>query len=163
MLKVSRSWATPLVMGVFMLMAVTGVLLFFHLDTGLNRAAHEWLGWLLLAAAAAHALANGPGLMRYLCTSRRAQAILLACALLLGLSWLPAGGQGEMPPLALRAVADAPISAVAVLAGKTPEQLLQELAAAGLDARSADQPLRALSGGDRGRLGLAIRTALASS
>ena len=119
MLKVSRSWATPLVMGMFMLMAVTGVLLFFYLDTGLNRAAHEWLGWLLLAAAAAHALANGPGLMRHLRTSRPAQAILLACALLLGLSWLPAGGPPQIPPpaLALPAVAVAPFSFFAFLPG----------------------------------------------
>jgi len=52
---------------------------------------------------------------------------------------------------------------VAALAGKTPEQLLQDLAAAGLDARNAEQPLREVSGDDRGRLGLAIRTALAKS
>jgi hypothetical protein len=165
MVKVSRSWATPLVMGVFLLMAVTGLLLFFHVDTGLNRTAHEWLGWLLLAAAAAHALANGPGLVRHLTSSRRAQAILLASALMLGLSWLPLGGSDQAPPpaLALRAVADAPIRTVAAVAGKTPEQLLQDLAAAGLDARNAEQPLREVSGDDRGRLGLAIRTALAKS
>jgi hypothetical protein len=98
-------------------------------------------------------------------TSRRAQAILLASALVLGLSGLPLGGSDEPPPpvLALRAVADAPIRSVAALAGKTPEQLLQDLAAAGLDASSADQALREVSGGDRGRLGLAIRTALAKS
>ncbi|EWS63204.1 hypothetical protein Y695_03563 [Hydrogenophaga sp. T4] len=40
-----RPWITPLVMGSFALSAVTGVLMFFHLDTGLNKAAHEcWAG-----------------------------------------------------------------------------------------------------------------------
>lgn len=162
MLKLSRSWATPLVMGVFMLMAVTGGLLFFHADSGLNRAAHEWLGWLLVAAAAAHGLANGPALLRHLRSSRPARLILLASAAVLALSWLPLGSREEAPPsqLALRAVADAPIRSVAALAGKTPEQLLRDLGAAGLAAYSAEQPLREVSGNDRARLGLAIRTAL---
>jgi hypothetical protein len=65
MLKVSRSRATPLTIGVFLLMAVTGGLMFFRADIGLNRAAHVWLGWLLEAAAAAHALANGQAVLRY--------------------------------------------------------------------------------------------------
>lgn len=44
-MTISRNWATPLTIGSFLLMAVTGLLMFFHLDTGLNKAAHEWLGW----------------------------------------------------------------------------------------------------------------------
>lgn len=50
-MKVSREWATPLTIGIFTLMAVTGILMFFHLDKGLNKTAHEWLGWLLVAGA----------------------------------------------------------------------------------------------------------------
>ena len=34
-----RPWITPLVMGSFALSAVTGVLMIFHLDTGLNKTA----------------------------------------------------------------------------------------------------------------------------
>lgn len=54
MIKVSREWATPVTVGVFVVMAATGLLMFFHLDIGLNKAAHEWLGWLMVAAVAAH-------------------------------------------------------------------------------------------------------------
>ena len=35
-------------MGAFTLSAVTGVLMFFHLDSGLNKAAHEWLSWAMV-------------------------------------------------------------------------------------------------------------------
>lgn len=39
-----RKWATPLTIGSFLLMGVTGILMFFHLDIGLNKLAHEWAG-----------------------------------------------------------------------------------------------------------------------
>ena len=53
-----RPWITPLVIGTFVLMAVTGSLMFFHLDSGLNKAAHEWLGWAMVIAVVLHALMN---------------------------------------------------------------------------------------------------------
>ena len=43
-MKLSRDWATPLTAGAFIVLAVTGLLMFFHLDRGLNHLAHEWLG-----------------------------------------------------------------------------------------------------------------------
>ena len=45
-MKVSRDWATPVTIGSFGLMAITGLLMFFHLDSGLNKTAHEWLAGL---------------------------------------------------------------------------------------------------------------------
>ena len=44
-----RESATPLTIGSFLLIAITGVLMFFHLDSGLNKLAHEWLGWAMIA------------------------------------------------------------------------------------------------------------------
>ena len=54
-MKLQRDWITPITMGAFGLLAVTGVLMFFHLDSGLNEAAHEWLSWVLLGGVALHA------------------------------------------------------------------------------------------------------------
>jgi cytochrome b561 len=53
-MKIAREWATPLTIGSFGLMATTGILMFFHLDSGLNKTAHEWLGWVMVAVVAAH-------------------------------------------------------------------------------------------------------------
>lgn len=58
MIKVSREWATPLTIGLFLLMGVTGLLMFFHWDNSLQKTLHEWLRWLMVAAAVVHALAN---------------------------------------------------------------------------------------------------------
>jgi hypothetical protein len=49
-MKISTNWATPLTIGTFTLMAVTGMLMFFHADIGLNKTAHEWLGWVMIAS-----------------------------------------------------------------------------------------------------------------
>ena len=43
-MALQRQWTTPLVAGSFLLMGATGILMFFHWDTGLNKTVHEWLG-----------------------------------------------------------------------------------------------------------------------
>ena len=67
-MNVQRSWATPIAAGAFLLSAVTGVLIFFHVDSGLNKAAHEWLSWLLLGGVVLHVLANLGGFKRHFAT-----------------------------------------------------------------------------------------------
>lgn len=162
-IKVSREWATPLTIGVFGVMAITGTLMFFHLDTGLNKPAHEWLGWLMVAAAAAHGLANWPGLRRHLVASRLAQVILALALLLLAGSFVPLREEGGASPpvMALQALARAPLHDVLPLTGKDLPQAQAALAAAGFGPVDGAQTLQQLSGGNRQKLGLAVRTLLA--
>ena len=65
-MKMIRKFATPLTMGAFLLSAVTGVLMFFHLDTGLNKAAHEWLSWAMVIGVALHIAVNYRAFSLYL-------------------------------------------------------------------------------------------------
>ena len=51
-MAIKREWVTPIAAGGFLISAVTGVLMFFHLDTGLNKVAHEWLSWVFLGGVA---------------------------------------------------------------------------------------------------------------
>jgi len=60
-----RPWITPVVIGAFFLSAVTGVLMFFHLDSGLNKTAHEWLSWAMVIGVALHLLLNVAAFKRY--------------------------------------------------------------------------------------------------
>ena len=69
-LQTLRPWATPLTIGSFALMATTGILMFFHLDSGLNKVAHEWLGWAMVAGVALHATVNWAALKRHLLANR---------------------------------------------------------------------------------------------
>lgn len=152
-MNISRNWATPLTMGAFGLMAVTGILMFFHLDTGLNKTAHEWLGWVMVAGVAAHAAANWPGFKRYFLSGTLGRSILAASLLVIAGSFfsLPGSGRGGLPPplLALKAMTKAPLSSVAPLTGKPVEQLIADLGKAGIQVSSADKSLDSVLAGNR--------------
>ena len=149
-MRIQREWATPLTAGAFGLLAVTGVLMFFHLDTGLNKAAHEWLGWVLLAGVGLHLASNFMAFQRYL-RMPRPRAVLAGFALLLGLSFLPLGGAGGEPPFVapLAKLAAAPLSVLAAVAGTSPDDMARRLAAAGLPGATASSSVLQLAGPDR--------------
>lgn len=146
-----RNWATPLTIGSFLLIATTGTLMFFHLDTGLNKLAHEWLGWALLAAVGLHAAANIKALKRYF-LQPGALAIMALCAALLAASFVSPAGQPDKPPhlAAVRAVLDAPLELTARLAGEDPQALVERLRAGGIDA-DASRSLADVAGQARDR------------
>ena len=144
-MKLSREWFTPLTMGSFFLLAVTGVLMFFHLDSGMNKLAHQWLSWLLLAAVVAHATSNGFAFKRHL-TVRRAQWILVGMALLTALTFLP--GPAKKPnaqKLAVKVFEEATLRQVAGLKGRTIEQMQAHLRAQGVTVQDEDVSLKTLA------------------
>jgi hypothetical protein len=147
-MTLQRDWITPITMGAFVLLAVTGVLMFFHIDTGLNQTAHQWLSWVLIGGVALHAAVNWSGVTRHL-ASWRGRGALALFALLLAASFLPLGGRGE-PPFAppLRALADAPLPVLAQVAKATPEDMRQRLKRAGIEARGDADTVHSLVGDD---------------
>lgn len=146
-----RPWITPVVIGAFLLSAVTGVLMFFHLDSGLNKTAHEWLSWAMVIGVGLHILLNMPAFKRYF-SQNTGRAVIGVFALILALSFIPAGGQGGgkepgfAPPV--RALAKAPITVLAQVAGTSTEEVRARLQAAGLSVTSDQQSVADLVGGD---------------
>ncbi|MCW2316756.1 hypothetical protein M2322_002304 [Rhodoblastus acidophilus] len=132
-MKISREWATPVTIGAFGLMAVTGVLMFFHQAVGLNKLAHEWLGWAFVAGVGFHAWANWGAFKRYFVSSAAGRGVIAGFAALLLASFLPLGGGKSAPPpvLAMNAIAKAPLTAVAPLTGRPVESLVAQLQGAG--------------------------------
>lgn len=150
-MKVQREWITPLTMGAFGVLAVTGVLMFFHLDSTLNKAAHEWLSWLLLAGVAGHAAVNWPALRRHL-AGWRGRTVLGVAALLLAVTFVPLPGRSGGPPFMapVRALADAPVTVLAAVARTTPQAMRERLAQAGHAPASDADSVKTLAGGDLG-------------
>ncbi|OAN54123.1 hypothetical protein A6A04_12850 [Paramagnetospirillum marisnigri] len=136
-------------MGSFALIAVTGILMFFHLDSGLNKLAHEWLGWGLVAAVGLHAAANLGMFKRYF-HQRAALAVMGACLLLLAASFVSPPGDKAKPShiLAVQALLDAPVTVAAQVAGTDAEDAVARLRAAGFNAR-AELSLRQMAGAGR--------------
>lgn len=142
-----RPWITPLVMGAFLLSAVTGVLMFFHLDSGLNKAAHEWLSWAMVIGVSLHILLNLHAFKRYF-SQTTGKVVVGVFALVLGLSFIPAGESEPpfVPPL--KALAKAPITVLAQVAGTSTEAMKAKLQAQGLTVASDQQSVADLVGGD---------------
>lgn len=149
-LNAQRPWITPLVIGSFLLSAVTGVLMFFHFDTGLNKTAHEWLGWAMVMGVVLHVLLNFPAFKRYF-SQTTARVVMGAFALVLALSFFSVGGEGGGDPGwagPIRAMADAPVPALAQVAGVSTEDMRARLEKAGLHVVSDEQTVAELAGPD---------------
>ncbi len=143
-MKVKQAWATPLTAGAFFLVAVTGVLMFFHLDSGLNKTAHEWLSWVLLIGASLHIASNFRAFKGHFRT-HWGRYFMGGFALVLALTFIPVGRSGP-PPIAQPAVALAqvPLATFAQVAGLTTEQLLQQLSVEGFAGVTEMQTLAEL-------------------
>lgn len=145
-MKVQRSWVTPITAGAFLLSGVTGILIFFHLESGTGKFMHEWLGWVLLGGAALHVIANYTGLKSHLATLR-GQLLVGIFAVALLVSFIPLGGGQDEPPFMppIRALSQVPLT---TLAQVTPEQLREKLSQAGYQSTSDQQSLSELVGAD---------------
>lgn len=143
-----RSWATPLTVGAFLLISVTGILMFFHLETGLSKVAHEWLGWFLVFGVAAHLWLNWRAFTTYF-KRPAAMAIMAAgVAVLLASVSVPAGeGGGLAVRQVIGSLTTAPISTLAALSGKEEASLLAMLAV-DHPGVTADQTLTDLAAGN---------------
>lgn len=151
-MTVPREWATPLTIGAFILMACTGILMFFHLETGLNKEAHEWLGWAMVAGVALHGVANWSALKRHLMRGPALAMIGIFVVILAGSFFVqPEKGEGNPAFRTMGLVMQAPLSDVAVLAKQTPEELMAKLTAAGFTVQGPSQTLADITGPERGQ------------
>lgn len=148
-MNIQRSWVTPITAGAFLLSGVTGILIFFHMESGANKFVHEWLGWLLLVGAALHVAVNFAGLKSHL-ASMRGKVVLGVFAAALVASFIPIGGESGEPPFMqpIRALSQAPLTTLAQVAKVTPEQMREKMMKEGLQPTSDQQSLSDLVGPD---------------
>lgn len=143
-----REWATPLALGAFFLSAATGLVIFFGYPVGMNKFAHEWLGWALVAGVVLHAGLHWGALKRHL-GRPLGQGLVGLFVILFGLSFLP---KPEDPNhkyspyfLASEAMLDAPLSLAVQVAKTDLDLVLTRLRAAGFDP-APDKTLRQIGG-----------------
>ncbi len=135
-----RKIVTPLTIGAFVLMATTGVLMFFHKDTGVNKLAHQWLSWLFLAAVALHVATNWLAFKRYF-LSPKGLTVMGVLVAVLGASFYPWQGMKPEPPArsVMKALGHASLVELAPVVHTTPDQLVAKLRAKGFTVTSADE------------------------
>lgn len=89
----NKACLSPFVAAAFAVIAVTGVLLFFHVKNGPIMALHEWFGWIFVVAGTVHALLNVRPLLAYL--RQTAALVSLGVALILAAGLMLAGAGHE--------------------------------------------------------------------
>ena len=135
-------WLTPCLLGTFVLTSLTGVLLFFHLDLGLVKPAHEWIGWIMLALGLAHLLVHQRACLQSL--QRPSGKALVFCFLFLTLMvFIPVKTERSKRPFdaIAGALAQSPLQTVALLANQDPQDTLLKLKEQGITPWGMDQTI----------------------
>jgi len=153
MTLINRSWATPLTIGAFFLMSVTGILMFFHLDTGLAKPAHEWLGWAMVAGVFAHVAANSFAFKRHLQLGY-GRWIILVFMLLTGAALLAPEEENKNPGnpamRVTQTVVALSLNELALVVKKDPAVLIKALQNSGFSVSGAEQSIAQIAGDKRG-------------
>jgi hypothetical protein len=162
-----RAWVTPITIGSFLLIGVTGLLMFFNVRGSLIVVAHEWLSPIFVVGACMHVWLNW-GAVRASLTRGRGIIIVGLFGALLAFALAPSDeaeeiarehghGQELIGRRAAEALLQARISTVAELTGQAPDRLRDRLGRCGIRVTSdeislvdaADQshvsPVRALA------------------
>ena len=113
-----KSWATPLAAGTFIILAVTGILMFFKIETGYIKPVHEWLSWAMVVGVVFHTIANWKAFTAYF--SRQPSLSIIAAGLIItALSvFVPSSEKGNFKKNMFRALESAKIE---TLAGMTDQ------------------------------------------
>ncbi|MCK6601880.1 MAG: DUF4405 domain-containing protein [Bacteroidetes bacterium] len=151
-----KSWATPLTIGSFILMSVTGILMFFHLDSQFNKVAHEYFSWAFVAGVVFHVVVNWKPFAGYF-RARIALSLIGFFVLLLAFSFFSWGEkeQGGRPPVQkiVGALSTVPVTELAVIAKKDPAELIVKLKEAGFPVTTGSETVQDLTRGEKGQQG----------
>jgi hypothetical protein len=125
--------------------------MFFHLDSGLNKVAHEGLSWIFVGVVVLHILLNNLAFKRYFNTGV-GKAVIFGFVALLALSFVRVGGGDSKPPFIapVQMMATAPLSAVAQMAQLNMSEVAARLAAKGVAVKNPEQSVKDLVGSDLG-------------
>jgi hypothetical protein len=136
------TWAGPLTIGSFAVVATTGIMMFFHWNVGLSKLAHEWLGWLLVIGGLAHLAVNWRPFLAYF--RRPAGVGIMAVLWVVGaLALVPAGGPSHQHPMmrVSRALEESSLNLVAQVAKRSPQSASDSLTARGIRIASLEQTI----------------------
>lgn len=140
-----RRWSTPAVIGAGLFVAVSGVLMFAGIHDPVEHA-HEWIGLVFAAGIALHVLNHWRGFKGYF-SQPLALGIVGAVVLATTFLMLPGeegeGGHGIKG--LLHRIEGAPLTQVAPLLDRSPEQVVSDVQAAGYSVLSADQSIATIA------------------
>ncbi|MTJ81238.1 MAG: DUF4405 domain-containing protein [Telmatospirillum sp.] len=133
-----RDTVTPVAALLFLVIAMTGVAMFFHLSPNTVRTAHEWLGLVFVAAGAWHAVRNAKPLLSYLRRPTARKGLAISAIAVIATIALTAAPDQPGPRPIVKTLAGAPLGTVAAALGTDGGTAIARLSRNGVTAR-ADQ------------------------
>jgi len=146
-----KSWATPLAIGAFTISAVTGLLIFFDIETGIVEPAHKWLSWLLISGVILHVLLNWKPFIGYF-SQKTGKAIIGIAILFTITSVLPIFGKDEKEnpgKIAAQALESSSLETIALVVKTTPQQLISQLGKSGILVKDASLTIHEIAKNNR--------------
>jgi hypothetical protein len=146
-----RSWVTPITIGSFLVLGLTGLLMFFKVRGGLIVIAHEWLSPIFVCGGCLHIWLNW-GAVRANLSRTRGIVIVGFFAALLAVSVAPFEEAGEIAwehghgreaigQAAAELLLETRVSTISELTGRSPQQLRDSLGHLGVRVTSDDMAL----------------------
>jgi len=141
-----KSWATPLAIGSFIILAVTGLLMFFKIEGGYIKPVHEWLSWLMVAGVVLHTVANWKAFLSYFSKIPAVSIISVGIVVTVLAVFMPASREGGNPKMKMmKAIESARLETVAELAGKESEEIVTTLEKKGISVSDPSMTIRQIA------------------
>ncbi|NTU96493.1 MAG: DUF4405 domain-containing protein [Chlorobiaceae bacterium] len=140
-----KSWATPLAASSFIILAVTGILMFFKIETGLIKPFHEWLSWAMVAGVILHTIANWKQFTGYF--SRKPALAIIGIGVIVTLfSVFTPTKQEQNPRMKMtRAIISSKLETVAELAGSNGADMSAKLQQKGIAVSDGNMTIRQIA------------------
>ncbi len=115
-----RNCCTPATIASFVVMSVTGVLMFFRIHQCLNALAHKWIGIIFVLFCLIHLATNFKSFVNHL---RKPSRVIIMCLgiLVLSLSFLQLSDKNQKsgPIVIIERINDLPLATVISISGKS--------------------------------------------
>jgi hypothetical protein len=137
----TRKWSTPLIIGSGLVVALSGVLMFFGVHNPIEMA-HEWVGLLFAVAIGLHVLNHWGGFKKYFfqpVALSLVGSVALVSSAFIFLSMTGAGGSPMMN--IVRSIESSPVEEVAPLLNESPQSVLLRMQAAGLSVDNSNSTI----------------------
>ncbi len=159
--NIARQWITPITLGSFIVSAVTGILLIFHIRSSFINWSHEWLSLVFVVGALVHCLINYKPLKTSVVRFKGA-VIVAAFVAVAGVAMFTQeqsgtggynghrnhGGYSAVPAETGKmyvAMGNLPLETLAVATGHTQDEVVEVLASQHITVSSQTQTLAELA------------------
>ncbi len=140
-----KSWATPLATASFIILAITGTLMFFNVNAGFIRPVHEWLSWVMSAGVILHIIANWKSFKGYFSRKPALTIIVTGLVVTILAIFVPAGKQSNPRMNMTKALATARLETVAEVAGQNSASIIEKLGSKGIMGGKASLSIREIA------------------